>query len=158
VTDKFDEWDKKMAEVDRAIAKLPAKAPPQSAKPAPAKPTSAKPDASAPAPAPARVRAPAALVRPLGVWVRVGLTAVLALALTQWPFAQACGLGLAAYLAAVGVVLVSGGWGAVSAWRLRLPKTHALALLTLLGGLTLVAFEVLPRIGYAGTTLTWTCG
>jgi hypothetical protein len=151
VTDEFERWDKKMAEVDRAISRLPAKAPPESPKPVPE-----KPDASAPAPA--RVRAPAALVRPLGVWVRVGLTAVLALALTQWPFAQACGLGLAAYLAAVGVVLVSGVWGAVSSWRLRLPKTHALALLTLLGGMTLVALEVLPRIGYAGTTLTWTCG
>jgi hypothetical protein len=65
---------------------------------------------------------------------------------------------LAAYLAAIGVVLVSGVWGTVSAWRLRLPKTHAVALLTLLGGLTLVALEVLPRIGYASTTLTWTCG
>ncbi len=151
MTDKFEEWDKKMAEVDRAISRLPAKTRPESPKPVPE-----KPDASAPAPA--RVRAPAALVRPLGVWVRVGLTAVLALALTQWPFAQACGLGLAAYLAAVGVVLVSGVWGAVSSWRLRLPKTHALALLTLLGGLTLVALEVLPRIGYAGATLTWTCG
>jgi hypothetical protein len=143
VTDKFEEWDKKMAEVDRAISRLPAKTRPESPKPVPE-----KPDASA----------PASLVRPLGVWVRVGLTAVLALALTQWPFAQACGLGLAAYLAAVGVVLVSGVWGAVSSWRLRLPKTHALALLTLLGGLTLVALEVLPRIGYAGATLTWTCG
>jgi len=49
-------------------------------------------------------------------------------------------------------------WGAVSTWRLRLPKTHVLALLTLLGGVTLVALEVLPRIGYAGTMLTWTCG
>ncbi len=143
MTDKFEEWDKKMAEVDRAISRLPAKTRPESPKPVPE-----KPDASA----------PASLVRPLGVWVRVGLTAVLALALTQWPFAQACGLGLAAYLAAVGVVLVSGVWGAVSSWRLRLPKTHALALLTLLGGLTLVALEVLPRIGYAGATLTWTCG
>lgn len=155
MNDKFKQWDKKLAEVDRAIARLPTKAPPESSKPA-----STKPAASAPAQAP--VRAPAAPlpgpVRPLGVWVRVGLTAVLALALTQWPFAQACGLGLAAYLAAVGVVLVSGVWGTVSAWRLRLPKTHALALLTLLGGLTLGALEVLPRIGYASTTLTWTCG
>ena len=145
------EWDKKLAEADRAIARLPAKAPPESEKPVPAKP-------AASAPAQARVRAPAAVGRPLGVWVRVGLTAVLALALTQWPFAQACGLGLAGYLAAVGVVLVSGVWGAVSTWRLRLPKTHVLALLTLLGGVTLVALEVLPRIGYAGTMLTWTCG
>ena len=155
MNDKFKQWDKKLAEVDRAIARLPTKAPPESSKPA-----STKPAASAPAQA--SVRAPAvrgpAPVRPLGVWVRVGLTAVLAVALTQWPFAQACGLGLAAYLAAVGVVLVSGVWGTVSAWRLRLPKTHALALLTLLGGLTLVALEVLPRIGYASTTLTWTCG
>ncbi|NNG14838.1 MAG: hypothetical protein HKM89_00065 [Gemmatimonadales bacterium] len=157
MNDKMKEWDKKLAEVDRAIAKLPAKAPPESTKPAPA-----KPDASAPAPRQVPARAPAARVsprlRPLGVWVRVGLTAVLALALTQWPFAHACGLGLAAYLGAVGVVLVSGVGGAVSTWRLRLPKAHALALLAILGGLALVALEVLPRIGYAGTDLTWTCG
>ena len=153
MNDKFKKWDKKLAEVDRAIARLPTKAPPESSKPA-----STKPATSAPAQAPVRAPAAPPPVRPLGVWVRVGLTAVLALALTQWPFARACGLGLAAYLATVGVVLVSGMWGTVSAWQLRLPKTHALALLTLLGGLTLVALEVLPRIGYASTTLTWTCG
>ena len=151
MNDKFKEWDKKLAAVDRAITRLPAKAPSESSTPAPTQP-------GASAPAPARVRAPAARVHPLGVWVRVGLTAVLALALTQWPFARACGLGLAAYLVAIGVVLVSGVWGAVSTWRLRLPKAHALALLTLLGGLTLVVLEVLPRIGYAGKMLTWTCG
>ena len=156
MNDKMKEWDKKMAEVDRAIARLPAKAPAESSKPAPAKPDAPPPS---PAQAPA-ARAPAARVRvrPLGTWVLVGLTAVLALALTQWPFAHACGLGLAGYLGAVGVVLVSGVWGAFSTWRLRLPKAHALALLAILGGLALVALEVLPRIGYAGTTLNWTCG
>jgi hypothetical protein len=158
MNDKMKEWDKKLAEVDRAIAKLPAKAPSEPPQPAPAKP-GALPPAQAPAQAPAGVSPRSRpRSRPLGVWVRVGLTAVLALALTQWPFAYACGLGLAAYLGAVGVVVVSGGWAAVSTWRLRLPKAHGLALLTILGGLTLLALELLPRIGYAGTTLTWTCG
>jgi len=150
VTDKFEEWDKKLAQVDKAISRLPAKGPAPGQEPQVAKP--AAPPAS---PARAAVR-PAG--RPLGVWVRVGLTALLAAALTQWPFARACGLGLYGYLGAVGLVIGSGMWGAASTWRLRLPKAHALALLTVLAGLVLLALEVLPRVGYASQVLRWTCG
>jgi len=152
VTDKFEEWDKKLAEVDRVISKLPAKSAPAGPAPAAKQP--------GPPPAAQRAAAPPARVagRALGVWIRVGLTAILAVALTQWPFAMACGVGLYGYLAAVGVVVGSSLWGAVSTWRQRLPKAHMLALLSLLGGLTLLALEVLPRIGYARHVQAWTCG
>jgi hypothetical protein len=152
VTDKFEEWDKKLAEVDRVISKLPAKS-------APAGPAPAAKQPGSPAAAPRAAAPPArAAGGPLSVWIRVGLTAILAVALTQWPFAMACGLGLYGYLAAVGLVIGSSLWGAVSTWRRRLPKAHILALLSFLGGLTLLALEVLPRVGYATHVLAWTCG
>jgi hypothetical protein len=153
VTDKFEEWDKKLAEVDRVISKLPAKST-APADPAPA----AKPQGTAPAARRSAAPPARAAGGSLSVWTRVGLTAILAVALTQWPFAMACGVGLYGYLAAVGVVVGSSLWGAVSTWRRRLPKAHILALLSLLAGLTLLALEVLPRIGYARHVQAWTCG
>lgn len=150
MSDKFEEWDKKLAEVDRVISKLPAK----SADPVPA----AKQQGSAPAAQRSQAPPARAAGGSLSVWTRVGLTAILAGALTQWPFAMACGVGLYGYLAAVGVVVGSSLWGLVSTWRRRLPKAHILALLSLLAGLTLLALEVLPRIGYARHVLAWTCG
>ncbi|HSM15916.1 MAG TPA: hypothetical protein VK845_02820 [Gemmatimonadales bacterium] len=150
MSDKFEEWDKKLAEVDRVISKLPAKG----ADPVPA----AKQQGSAPAAQRSLAPPARAAGGSLSVWTRVGLTAILAVALTQWPFAMACGVGLYGYLAAVGVVVGSSLWGLVSTWGRRLPKAHILALLSLLTGLTLLALEVLPRLGYARHVLAWTCG
>ena len=152
MTDKFEEWDKKLAEVDKVISKLPAKSAPTGPGPA------AKQPGSPPAAERAAARPARAVAGPLSVWIRVGLTAILAVALTQWPFAMACGVGLYGYLAAAGLVVGSSLWGAVSTWRQRLPKAHILALLALLGGLTLLGLEILPRIGYANHVQAWTCG
>ena len=96
-----------------------------------------------------------------GVYARLTLSVVLGVAIVLWPYESRCGFGLAAYLAAVGVVAVSGGWSAVWTWRHRAARAHVLSLLILLWGLVLGAMEVLPRIGYAKADLQhpagWVC-
>jgi hypothetical protein len=81
----------------------------------------------------------------------------LALALPVWPYARACGLGLLAYLGAVGVLVAAGAWAAANAWRHRRPVAHVLALGAIAWGVALAAREVLPRVGYARVPATWTC-
>ena len=78
-----------------------------------------------------------------------------------WPYPSRCGPGLAAYLAAVAVVIGSGVWSAVWTWRHRASKAHTLSLLLILWGLVLGSMEVLPRVGYAkpdlGHPANWSC-
>jgi hypothetical protein len=90
-------------------------------------------------------------------WFRVILGLLLAVAITQWPYANACGLNLAMYLGAIATVIVAGLWSTVSSWNRRLGFAHLLSLGVLLWGLVLGAREVLPRIGYARQVRSWTC-
>ena len=105
------DWDKELAEIDRLIANQPAGAQP---KPVPV------PAGRAPAPADARALPPAV---PKGgrwpAWIRAILGLALAAAMTQWPYAHACGLGLMLYLGAAGVVMIAGLWTSVSGWQRR---------------------------------------
>lgn len=94
---------------------------------------------------------------PAGVWVRVGLGVVVAVALPQWPYARACGMELLVYLLAVATVLVGGLWGAMASWRGRLASAHIIALGSILWGLALGAHEVLPRAGYIPSSASWRC-
>ena len=96
-------------------------------------------------------------LRPAGVWARVMLGMLLGAALTQWPYPHACEKPLILYLVAVSTVLVAGLWGAHASWRSRMGFAHVIALGTILWGLTLSAQEVLPRVGYAKTRLSWRC-
>ena len=91
------------------------------------------------------------------MWARVGLGVVVAVALTQWPYAQTCGAGLLVYLLAVSTVLVTGVWGGMASWRGRLASAHVIALSTILWGLALVAHEILPRAGYSTPSASWWC-
>jgi hypothetical protein len=70
-------------------------------------------------------------------------------ALAFWPYERACGAGLFEYLGVEIVIVVGGLWVALTTWRYRLPKMHTLSLLIVLTGLILLAYEILPRIGYA---------
>lgn len=92
---------------------------------------------------------------------RLGLAALLGVAILFWPYDARCGFGAAAYLAAVGVVGVGGVWSAVWTWRHRAARAHGLALLLVLWSLVLGAMDVLPRIGYAkpqiGHPIGWAC-
>jgi hypothetical protein len=90
-------------------------------------------------------------------WMRVVLGLFLAVGMTQWPYANACGLNLAVYLGAIAAVIVAGAWSGLSSWRRRLGLAHFLSLAVLLWGLVLAAREVLPRVGYAKSPRAWTC-
>ena len=89
--------------------------------------------------------------------VRLALSVALGVGILFWPYANRCGLGLSGYLAAVTAVAVGGVWSAVWTWRHRTGRAHALSILLIVWGLVLGAQEVLPRIGYAKQTLTWSC-
>ena len=136
------DWDKELADIDKIIASSPA-VPPGSKVPAPA------PRAGPPAPAPRR--------EALGGWSRVLLGAAAAVGAAFWPYAHACGLGLWLYFGVSGTVVVAGGWGMLASWRRRLGLAHVVALLVTLWGIGLIAAELLPRLGYARDTATWSC-
>jgi hypothetical protein len=137
VTNQPRDWDREMAEIDKAIARTPGQAP-------------VAPGTQAPL-------APGSRVAALATWFRVILGLLLAVGMTQWPYANACGLNLAVYLCAILAVIVAGLWSAVSSWHRRLGLAHVLSLAVLLWGLLLAARELLPRTGYAREVRTWTC-
>jgi cation transport ATPase len=85
----------------------------------------------------------------LGASARLFLVLALGGAIFLWPYARDCGSGLFTFIAVEAVLVVGGLWVAIYAWRHRMPKTHMLSLLLALGGLVLIAGEVLPRNGYA---------
>lgn len=146
MSDQPRDWDKELADIDKVIARMPSQG--------------ASPAGSAPAALPAGRPAPMPGGGKLAVfttWLRVALGVALAVGITQWPYASACGLNLIVYLGAIGVVIVAGLWSAVSSWRRRLGLAHTLSLLVLLWGLLLAAREVLPRAGYARQVRTWSC-
>ena len=97
----------------------------------------------------------------LGVMVRLLLSVALGVGMIFWPYEARCGLGLLAYLLAVGVLIGAGAWSAVWAWRHRAGKAHVLSLLIVVWGTILGAQEILPRVGYAKPTLdrpsVWEC-
>lgn len=91
------------------------------------------------------------------MWSVVGSGIVLGVALTQWPYAAACGFPLFGYLATILVVLVMAGWGFIASWRRRMAVAHITALVVGFWGILLAAEQILPRIGYASTEATWMC-
>lgn len=142
-------WDEEMKKIDRQLesisdeALLPAK--------------------SAPTPAArAEVVAQQRSTSTLGVAARLLLAVVLGVAMLFWPYSARCGVGLFGYLAATGVVMLSGGWTAFWTWRHRSAKGHILSLLLILWGMVLAGVEVLPRTGYARPDpdhpAIWMCG
>jgi hypothetical protein len=144
------DWNKELAKIDRAMARLPEPAAPPAPGATPAGPAGPTPGAVSP-----RVADPRATTT---TWLRVLLVVTLALAMPLWPYARGCGFGLFAYLGAASVVVVAGGWASISTWHRRRPVGHVLAILVMLWGLGLIIVEVLPRVGYAKAAIRWTCG
>jgi len=96
----------------------------------------------------------------LGVMARLVLAVALGIGMVFWPYETRCGLALAGYLAAVGVVIGAGVWTSVWTWRHRSSRGHVLALLLVLWGGVLGAIEILPRTGCAKPDPTrpgWMC-
>ena len=92
-----------------------------------------------------------------GLWGMMLLGVAVGVGMLAWPYAHACGFPLFAYLGAVTAVLLLGGWTAVTAWRYRVAAVHAIALVITFWGIVLAAEQLLPRIGYARTSATWSC-
>ncbi len=155
------DWDKELAKVDKQLASLSDDAllGPTPVKVSGKPPTPAAKGSSAKAPA-ASTGEPRVTTN-FGVFARLTLSVLLGVAMVVWPYPARCGPGLAAYLAAVAVVITSGVWSSVWTWRHRASRAHTLSLLLILWGLVLGSMEVLPRIGYAKPDAqhpaTWAC-
>ena len=76
----------------------------------------------------------------------VGLGAVYGGAMTYWPYPKTYLWGLVSYLLSLGLVLVTGIWGARLSWEARLGAAHTIALATVLWAITLAAAVTLPLI------------
>ena len=129
-------WDKELAEVDRAIAK--------------------QQPASAPVPA-GRTVPPAQRRFVALTWFWTGLAVVLAVALGVWPYDKNCGLRLIFFLGAGGIALMAGLLGALAAWANRRGLAHLISLLVIGWASVMVLREILPRAGYAKEARGWTC-
>jgi hypothetical protein len=135
-------WDRELADVDRAIAK-------QGSGP----PADALPRGTAPVPAPLPVRRRSVAL----TWFWVALAVALGLALAVWPYQRSCGLQLVFFLGAAGVTALIALLGALASWSHRRGFAHVLSLLMILWAGFAVLREVLPRVGYAKTSLDWMC-
>ncbi len=145
------DWSKELAKIDKQLGSMPdEELLPKDVAPARAGDgRRAAPDATPPAGGGKGASKPAKATGSFGVFARLTLSVALGLGMIVWPYQARCGFGLAAYLAAVVVVVVSGGWSAIWTWRHRSARAHVLSLLILLWGLILGSLEVLPRVGYA---------
>lgn len=149
MADQRRDWDKEMAAIDQVIAKGGYVAPSGGA-PAAAPSGGVAPVAAAAAPALGR-RAW------LGTWLRTLLGVALAIGLNVWPWSHICGLRLYWYLAAIGLLALTGTWVMLVSWRRRSGLPHILGLLMLGYAVWLGASEVLPRVGYAKVVHSWAC-
>jgi hypothetical protein len=138
------DWDRELANIDKAIAKQ-----------GPAPPGAAPAAAGAPR-APAGIPAPRRRSVALA-WFWVLLAVALAAALPLWPYEKSCGLQLFFFLGAAGVTMLVGLLGALSSWAHRRGFAHLLALSVLAWAGIMAVREVLPRVGYAKETRTWMC-
>jgi hypothetical protein len=97
----------------------------------------------------------------LGAVLRLLLATALGVGMLFWPYDARCGLGLAAYLGAVAVLIGAGVWSSVWTWRHHTGRAHVLSLLLIVWGIVLGATDVLPRVGYAKPDLqhpaVWAC-
>jgi hypothetical protein len=131
-------WDKELADIDKAIARQPAPT-------APAAGTTA-----------ARVAPPPRRFVAL-TWFWTALALILAIALPLWPNDKSCGLRLVFYLGAAGIALLMGVLGALSSWSYRRGLAHLVSLLAIIWAGVMAAREILPRAGYARHELNWSC-
>jgi hypothetical protein len=138
MTEQPRDWDKELANIDRAIAKQSGPGP--------------SPAAAVPVPTPAPRRRFVALA-----WFWTVVATVLAVALLLWPYDKSCGIRLIFFLGAAILAVVLGIVGAVTSWAHRQGLAMLLSLLVILWAGVMAAREILPRAGYAKQALEWTC-
>lgn len=130
-------WDKELADIDKAMARQPAPPPTPGGAGRPTTPSQ---------------RRFVALT-----WFWTGLALILALALPLWPNDKSCGIRLVFFLGAAGIALLMGVLGALSSWSYRRGLAHLLSLLAIVWAGIMAAREILPRAGYTKQELHWTC-
>jgi hypothetical protein len=136
-------WDRELADIDKAIAKGSVPAAGGSV------PAGRGPGVPASAPVPRRSVAL--------TWFWVLLAVALAAALPLWPYQRSCGLQLMFFMGATGVTALIGLLGALASWASRRGFAHLVSLAVILWSAAIGLREVLPRVGYAKTVRTWTC-
>jgi hypothetical protein len=80
----------------------------------------------------------------LRMWV--GLGALHCASMTFWPYPKTYLWGLVLYILSLGLVLVTGVWGARLSWEARLGAAHTVALGTVLWAVTLAATDTMRLI------------
>ena len=95
-------WDKELADIDKAIARQPA------------------PPPAAAETVGTRTAHPSRRFVAL-TWFWTALALMLAIALPLWPNDKSCGLRLVFYLGAAGIALLMGVLGAMSSWSCGMP-------------------------------------
>jgi hypothetical protein len=76
----------------------------------------------------------------------VGLGALDAAAMTFWPYPKTYFWGVVVYLLSLGLVAVTGVWGARLTWDTRLGAAHTIALGTVVWAVTLATALTLPLV------------
>jgi hypothetical protein len=137
MTEQPGDWDRKMADIDRAIAKQ------QPASGGPVQPG---------APAATPQRRFVALT-----WFWAGLAILLGVALLLWPYDRNCGIRLIFFIGAGGLALLAGVIGAVNSWSSRQGLAHLLSLIVIVFAGVMLMREILPRTGYTKEARDWTC-
>lgn len=141
------DWDRELAKIDKQLESLPDE-------------EIARAPLGTPA-APQQVVVERKRTSTFGALARLSLAVLVGVAILFWPYTARCGAGLAAYLGAVGVVVLAGVWSGIWTWRHRTARAHLLSLLIVVWGIVLGAMEILPRTGYAIPTAAhpaaWSC-
>jgi hypothetical protein len=145
----MSDWDAELKKIDRQLESMSDSA---------LIPAAAK---EAPAAAKTQVAAERAATRTWGAFLRLALATALGVGILFWPYSHRCGIGAAAYIAAITAVAAGGLWSSVWTWRHRTARAHVLSLLLVVWGVVLGAIELLPRVGYAKPDplrpTGWTC-
>jgi hypothetical protein len=136
MTEQPRDWDKELANIDRAMAK-------QGTTPA---------GAGAPVTQTAPRRRLIALA---WFWAVLGL--VLGIALLLWPYEKNCGIRLIFFLGAALLAVIMAVLGAFASWAHRQGVAMLLSLIVIVWAGIMAAREILPRAGYAREARGWTC-
>jgi hypothetical protein len=137
MTEQPRDWDKELADIDRAISRQPGSPP-------------ARPGTTGTAVTPQRRFVALA-------WFWALLSILLAVALIVWPFEKTCGIRLIFFIGAAVLALLMGVLGAFASWAHRQGVAMLLSLLVIVFAGIMAVREILPRAGYAKEALEWTC-
>jgi hypothetical protein len=137
MTEQPRDWDREMANIDKAMAKQP--------------PVTTAPVQTGHSP----MAAPRRLVALTWFWT--GLAILLGVALLLWPYDKNCGIRLIFFIGAGVLALLAGVIGALNSWSHRRGLAHLLSLIVIVWSGVMVLREILPRVGYARESRDWTC-